>query len=124
MVSLGVALTLGDSPKNSYVQNEQSLNIECILPSGNLDSTRLRNWDKDGVTVVNGGVPVDSGSGYSETLQSDRFILTTPKLNYSFDGTTYQCTYIFSQASVLVKISGKLRLFINIINELEPLKNV
>lgn len=101
----GVALTLGDIPTNVYVQNEQSLDIECILPSGNLDSTVLRNWDKDGVTVVNGGAPVNSGSGYSETLQSDRFILTTPKLNYSFDGTQYKCTYRFSQASVIVKIA-------------------
>lgn len=83
------------------------MTIECILYSGNVDYTIPRSWVLNGVTLISDGNLSTAGSGYKEIAGSDKFSLSTPMLDYSFDAAIFQCNYGFSQATLNVKIYGK-----------------
>lgn len=78
--------------------------IECILNSGNVDHTTPRSWGLNGTTLISDGILSTAGSGYNETVGTDRFSLCTPMLDYSFDAAIFQCNYGFSQAMLISKI--------------------
>lgn len=80
------------------------MTIECILYSGNVDYTIPRSWVLNGVTLISDGNLSTAGSGYKEIAGSDKFSLSTPMLDYSFDAAIFQCNYGFSQATLNVKI--------------------
>lgn len=103
---LGVSITLGETRDFSTL-NGNTLTIECILYSGNVDYTIQRNWVLNGVTLISDGNLSTAGSGYKEIAGSDKFSLSTPMLDYSFDAAIFQCNYGFSQATLNVKIYGK-----------------
>lgn len=107
----GVDITLGNT-EDFFSPKEQSLKIRCILNSGTLDNNLLRSWTKNSITLINSGIPTSAGIGYSESLGSDSFSLTTPVLDYSFDGSVYQCNYLFSQATLNLKIYRKWTLIL------------
>lgn len=81
--------------------------IECIWNSTTFDPNESRSWLANGVVLINDGSHLSAGSGYNETLGTSGFSLSTPTLDYSFDGTKYQCNYKFDQAAVDVIITGK-----------------
>lgn len=105
-----VNITLGDPGKELFVENGQPLLIHCILNSGNFNSTQPRSWLADTTTLINDGNPSSAGSGYSETLDTDKFSLSTPPMDLNADGRVYRCSYIFSRATVTVRINSKLNL--------------
>lgn len=84
--------------------------MQCVLNSGNFTTSQLRGWLADSVILMSSGVPSSAGSQYRESLGVDRFSLTTPTLDNSYNGTTYRCTYGFQQADIYLRIAGK---FIN-----------
>lgn len=105
-----VSITLGDPGKELFVENGQPLLIHCILNTGNFDSSLPRSWVADADTLINDGNPTIAGSGYKETLDTDKFSLSTPPMDLNADGRVYRCNYIFSQTTLTVKINGKLNL--------------
>lgn len=100
-----VNITLGDPGKELFVENGQPLLIHCILNSGNLDLTFPRSWIADSTTLINDGNPTSAGSGYSETLDTDKFSLSTPPMDLNADGRVYRCNYRFSQTTLTIKIN-------------------
>lgn len=85
--------------------------MECLLPSGNIVLSTARGWLKDGVTLISDGTLTSAGSGYTETVTAgdNAFSLHTPPMNFSFDGSVYQCEYGFLQATLNIAISGKFK---------------
>lgn len=106
----GVSITLGTKKEFPFL-NGNSLLIECILNSGNVDHTTPRSWGLNGTTLISDGILSTAGSGYNETVGTDRFSLCTHMLDYSFDAAIFQCNYGFSQAMLISKIYGKISIF-------------
>lgn len=106
----GVSITLGTEKEFPFL-NGNSLLIECILNSGNVDHTTPRSWGLNGTTLISDGILSTAGSGYNEIVGTDRFSLSTPMLDYSFDAAIFQCNYGFFQAILISKIYGKISSF-------------
>lgn len=85
--------------------------IECILNSGNVDHTTPRSWGLNGTTLISDGILSTAGSGYNEIVGTDRFSLSTPMLDYSFDAAIFRCNYGFFRAILISKIYGKISTF-------------
>lgn len=85
--------------------------MECLLTSGNIDLSTARGWLKDGVSLISDGISTGSGSGYTETVTAGTkaFSLYTPPMDFSFDGSVFQCEYGFLQATLNIMISGKFK---------------
>lgn len=99
----GVPITFG-TINEIHILNGNSLLIECILHSGNVDHTTPRSWGLNGTTLISDGILSTAGSGYNEIVGTDRFSLSTPMLDYSFDAAIFQCNYGFFQAILISKI--------------------
>lgn len=83
--------------------------MECLVTFESINSSKARGWFKDGVSLISDGTLTNPGSGYTETVGTNVFSLDTPPMDFSFDGSVFQCEYGFLQASLNIMISGKFK---------------
>lgn len=99
-----VSLPLGSTgiTNTTFVENGQFLTMKCKSTSESIDLSSPRSWIKDGVTLINDGISLPAGSGYSETVGTNEFSLDTPTLDLNFHASDFRCVYKFSQADLTI----------------------